>query len=170
MMTLHGVSYLVGDDEDAQRDLEVIARELHCDTVMLIGDERGAGSFQIVDWFADPPRIRGEHPRHEAVRARYLTELIDLYDAEGVHGCFVFTFAMPDFPHKDDPASTSTKRASDSSPSARTAPGGVRPPCSSPPRRAEGRCSGRWRRMPRRSSGTCSTRSPPSSGWSCGSW
>jgi hypothetical protein len=66
-------------------------------------DERGPGSFQIVDWLADPPRIRGEHPRDEAVQARYLTELIDLYDTEGVHGCFVFTFAMPDFPHKGDP-------------------------------------------------------------------
>ena len=39
MLNLHGVSYLVGDDEDAQRDLEVIARELHCDTVMLICDD-----------------------------------------------------------------------------------------------------------------------------------
>lgn len=39
MLTLHGVSYLVCDAEDAGRDLEVIARELHCDTVMLIGDD-----------------------------------------------------------------------------------------------------------------------------------
>jgi hypothetical protein len=66
-------------------------------------DQRGAGSFQIVNWFATPPRIRGDHPRDEAVQARYLGELIDQYDAEGVHGCFVFTFAMPDFPHHDDP-------------------------------------------------------------------
>jgi len=28
---------------------------------------------------------------------------IDQYNAEGVYGCFVFTFAMPDFPHRDDP-------------------------------------------------------------------
>ncbi|MBV1939039.1 hypothetical protein KUF83_21130 [Streptomyces sp. BV286] len=66
-------------------------------------DQRGAGSFWIVNWFADPPRIRGLHPRDETVQARYLGELIDQYDAEGVHGCFVFTFAMPDFPHHDDP-------------------------------------------------------------------
>ncbi|MFC9690016.1 hypothetical protein ACFTSF_15830 [Kribbella sp. NPDC056951] len=64
---------------------------------------RGAGSFQIVNWFADPPRIRGDHPRDESVQARYLGELIDLYDADGVHGCFVFTYAMPDFPHRDNP-------------------------------------------------------------------
>lgn len=66
-------------------------------------DQRGAGSFQIVSWFADPPRIRGDHPRDEPVQARYLGELIDLYGAEGVHGCFVFTFAMPDFPRREDP-------------------------------------------------------------------
>jgi hypothetical protein len=64
---------------------------------------RGAGSFQIVNWFAAPPRISGDHPRDETVQARYLGELIELYDAEGVHGCFVFTFAMPDYPHRDDP-------------------------------------------------------------------
>lgn len=66
-------------------------------------DLRGAGSFQIVDWFAEPPRIRDDHPRDESVQARYLGELIDLYDAEGVHGCFVFTFAMPDFQRHEDP-------------------------------------------------------------------
>lgn len=67
-------------------------------------DLRGAGSFQIVDWFAEPPRIRDDHPRDESVQARYLGELIELYDAEGVHGCFVFTFAMPDFPRREDPS------------------------------------------------------------------
>jgi hypothetical protein len=67
-------------------------------------DLRGAGSFQVVNWFAEPPHIRGDHPRDESVQARYLGELIELYDAEGVHGCFVFTFAMPDFPRRDDPS------------------------------------------------------------------
>ncbi|WP_395127583.1 glycoside hydrolase family 113 [Antrihabitans spumae] len=66
-------------------------------------DQRGAGSFQIVDWFANPARIRGDHPRDESVQARYLTELIDLYNAEGIHGYFVFTFTMPDFVHRADP-------------------------------------------------------------------
>jgi hypothetical protein len=66
-------------------------------------DLRGAGSFQIVNWFADPPSIRGDHPRDESVQARYLGELLELYGAEGIHGCFVFTFAMPDFPRRDDP-------------------------------------------------------------------
>ncbi|GAA3850994.1 hypothetical protein [Streptomyces sedi] len=67
-------------------------------------DARGAASFQIVNWYSATPRIRRPHPRDESVQARYLGELIALYAAEGVHGCFVFTYAMPDFPHRDDPA------------------------------------------------------------------
>ncbi|WP_433157030.1 hypothetical protein [Kribbella sp. CA-247076] len=68
------------------------------------GDLRGPGSFLVVNWFADPPRIKDGHVRDEAVQASYLTDLIDLYAAEGVDGCFAFTFCMPDFPHRpDDP-------------------------------------------------------------------
>jgi hypothetical protein len=63
----------------------------------------GPGSFRIVDWFADPPRVRGERPRDEGTQAAYLTELIDLYSDAGVDGCFAFTFAMPEFPRSDDP-------------------------------------------------------------------
>lgn len=66
-------------------------------------DQRGAGSFQIVNWFATPPRVRGEHPRDEAVQARYLGELIEEYDTCDVHGCFVFTYVMPDFPRDKTP-------------------------------------------------------------------
>lgn len=83
-------------------DMPVVITEFGCG-VFTGADQRGAGSFWIVDWFATPPRIRGDHPRDESVQARYLGELIDQYDAEGVHGCFVFTFAMPDFPRHEDP-------------------------------------------------------------------
>jgi hypothetical protein len=67
-------------------------------------DDRGAAPFQIVNWFTDPPRIRGDLARDESVQAAYLAELIDLYDAEDVHGCFVFTYTMPGYPHSSDPA------------------------------------------------------------------
>ncbi|NRQ34956.1 hypothetical protein HII36_24445 [Nonomuraea sp. NN258] len=66
-------------------------------------DLRGPGSFMIVNWFANPPRVRDGHVRDERTQARYLSELIELYDRHGVHGCFVFTFAMRDFPHRPDP-------------------------------------------------------------------
>jgi hypothetical protein len=66
-------------------------------------DKWGPGSFRIVNWFANPPHIRGDHPRNEQTQANYLTELIDLYRHANADGCFVFTFAMPDFPHSADP-------------------------------------------------------------------
>ncbi|MEW2358640.1 hypothetical protein [Spirillospora sp. NPDC029432] len=64
---------------------------------------RGPASFLIVNWFADPPRVKDGNVRSERTQARYLAELLDLYAAEGVHGAFVFTFSMPDFPHHPDP-------------------------------------------------------------------
>ncbi|AXB46565.1 hypothetical protein [Amycolatopsis albispora] len=67
-------------------------------------DRRGPASFLIVNWFATPPRIRKGHRRDEHTQAAYLGELIDLYERAGVHGAFVFTYWMPDFPHHpDDP-------------------------------------------------------------------
>ncbi|MHA4814259.1 hypothetical protein ACXZ65_07885 [Streptomyces aculeolatus] len=67
-------------------------------------ERRGPGSFMIVQWFADKPKVREGHVRDEGTQAAYLTELIDLYAERGVHGCFVYTFAMRDFPHTpDDP-------------------------------------------------------------------
>ena len=84
-------------------DKRVVITEFGCGA-FTGADQRGAGSFWIVNWFAVPPRIRGDHPLDESVQARYLGELINQHvDAEGVHGCFVFTFAMPDFPRHDDP-------------------------------------------------------------------
>ncbi|MFB4318685.1 hypothetical protein [Actinomadura sp. 21ATH] len=64
---------------------------------------RGPASFLIVNWFADPPRVKDGHVRNERTQAGYLGELLDVYAAEGVHGAFVFTFSMPDFPHHPDP-------------------------------------------------------------------
>jgi hypothetical protein len=66
-------------------------------------DLRGAASFLAVNWFADPPRLRRGTARNEAVQAGYLDALLGLYRERGVHGAFVFTFAMPGFPHSGDP-------------------------------------------------------------------
>jgi hypothetical protein len=82
-------------------DKPVVVTEFGCGA-QVGGDVRGPGSFRIVNWFATPPRVREGHERDEATQAAYLSDLIDLYDEVGVHGCFVFTFVMPEFPH--DPA------------------------------------------------------------------
>jgi hypothetical protein len=67
-------------------------------------DLRGPGSFLIVNWLAQPPRIKRGHVRDETVQERYLLESLDVFAAAGVHGCFVFTYVMPAFPHDPDPA------------------------------------------------------------------
>jgi hypothetical protein len=80
----------------------VVVTEFGCGS--FVGAERrGPGSFLIVNWFASPPRIKEGHVRDEGTQAAYLEDLITLYSERGVHGCFVYTFAMPDFPHSPDP-------------------------------------------------------------------
>lgn len=79
----------------------VVVTEFGCGA-QVGGDRRGPGSFRIVNWFADPPRVKDGNSRDEAVQADYLEELIGLYAAEGVDGCFVFTFCMTDFPHHEE--------------------------------------------------------------------
>ncbi|MFI0356489.1 hypothetical protein [Actinomadura sp. 9N407] len=80
----------------------VVVTEFGCGA-HLGAEGRGPASFMIVNWFAQPPRVRDGHVRDERTQAAYLAELIELYTAEGIHGCFVFTFSMPDFPHRPDP-------------------------------------------------------------------
>jgi hypothetical protein len=67
-------------------------------------DLRGPGSFQIVNWYAQPPRVKRGHVRDEGVQERYLLESLDVFEAAGVHGCFAFTYVMPTFPRDPDPA------------------------------------------------------------------
>lgn len=82
----------------------VVITEFGCGA-QIGGDHRGPGSFQVVNWFADPPRVKDGHARDETVQAAYLADLVAVYAAEGVEECFAFTFCMPDFPHRpDDPA------------------------------------------------------------------
>jgi hypothetical protein len=45
----------------------------------------------------------GDYVRDEEAQARYLHELLDVFDAEGVDSAFVYTFANFDGPHRGDP-------------------------------------------------------------------
>ncbi|MET0233715.1 MAG: hypothetical protein ABW224_03650 [Kibdelosporangium sp.] len=67
------------------------------------GAQRGPGSFKIISWFGIHPRIRKGNVRSERVQAAYVAELIGLWNRHGVHGCFVYTFALHDYPHYADP-------------------------------------------------------------------
>jgi hypothetical protein len=71
---------------------------------------RGAGdvaprSMEVVEYdrvTREPVRLNGEYVRDEAGQAAYLTELLEIFDAEGVDSAFVFLFALYGFPHRPD--------------------------------------------------------------------
>ena len=62
-------------------------------------DDLGGMGFSVVDYEAYPPVIPAQYTRDEAVQARYIEELLDIFEAEGVHGAFVYDFIQPDSPH-----------------------------------------------------------------------
>lgn len=64
-------------------------------------------SMEIVelDENGHPVRLKGEYERDEAGQAEYLRELLEIFDAEGVDGAFVYMFALNNYTHRpDDPS------------------------------------------------------------------
>ncbi|MFE7407189.1 hypothetical protein [Isoptericola sp. NPDC057559] len=49
-----------------------------------------------------PRRLDGVYERDEAGQAAYLTELLEIFESEGVDSAFVYLFALPGFPHRPD--------------------------------------------------------------------
>jgi hypothetical protein len=49
-----------------------------------------------------PLRLNGEYQRDEAGQAAYLSELLEIFDREGVDSAFVFLFALYNLPHRPD--------------------------------------------------------------------
>ena len=47
-----------------------------------------------------PVRFKGEYTRDEDEQARYLRELLDIFEAESVDNVFVYTFARYDLAHR----------------------------------------------------------------------
>ncbi|QSQ17573.1 hypothetical protein [Myxococcus landrumensis] len=69
--------------------------------------DRGAHGLEVVEYSQEtgaPLRLKGEYVRDEAGQARYLCELLDVFDTEGVDSTFVFTFALHDHLHRPDGA------------------------------------------------------------------
>ncbi|MBT2213645.1 hypothetical protein [Actinomadura sp. NEAU-AAG7] len=67
-------------------------------------DRRGGEGFDIIDWNHEPPIIPPGHVRDERVQSRYISELLDVYEAEGVYGAFVYNFIESDSPHMPEPS------------------------------------------------------------------
>jgi hypothetical protein len=71
---------------------------------------RGAGdvaprSMEILEYdeaTGAPLRIAGDYQRDEAGQATYLSELLDIFDSEGVDSAFVYLFALYNMPHRPD--------------------------------------------------------------------
>jgi hypothetical protein len=59
--------------------------------------------WMVVDRDSTPWRLSEPLIRDEGVQARYLTEMLALFEEEGVEGAFVFTFVSPSYPSNADP-------------------------------------------------------------------
>jgi len=75
--------------------------ELGCCTFKGAEDLGGRG-WEIVDWSATPPRLKGDYVYDQATQARELGELLRVNDAVGVNATFVFTFVEPGVGIHDD--------------------------------------------------------------------
>jgi hypothetical protein len=67
--------------------------------------DRGGRAMEILEYDKDtvtPLRLNGEYIRDEAGQARYLRELLEIFDTEGVDSTFVFMFALGNLPHRPD--------------------------------------------------------------------
>ncbi|WP_283136715.1 hypothetical protein [Rhizohabitans arisaemae] len=65
--------------------------------------EKGPSGHTIIDHSGPVPVIDGGWVRNERVQADQIAELIGVYDAENVHGAYVFEFIEPEHPHSADP-------------------------------------------------------------------
>jgi hypothetical protein len=71
---------------------------------------RGAGdvaprSMEILEYDEDtgePVRLNGDYSRDEAGQATYLSELLEIFESEGVDSAFVYLFALHNLPHRPD--------------------------------------------------------------------
>ncbi|MCG5214758.1 hypothetical protein [Streptosporangium sp. KLBMP 9127] len=61
----------------------------------------GPSAHEIIDHVTG--EITGDHVRDEHVQAGQIAELLAVYQAENLHGAFVFEFIEPGHPHSADP-------------------------------------------------------------------
>jgi hypothetical protein len=59
-----------------------------------------------------PVRIKDGYVRDEQEQATYLRELLEIFEAEGVDGAFVYMFALANYPHRPDEPSRDLDMAS----------------------------------------------------------
>ncbi|MET8542339.1 hypothetical protein ABZW03_17020 [Kitasatospora sp. NPDC004799] len=65
--------------------------------------DRGGRVLEVVEYDPEtraPVRLNGVYERDEAGQAAYLSELLEVFETEGVDSAFVFLFALPGYPHR----------------------------------------------------------------------
>lgn len=65
--------------------------------------DRGGRVLEVVEYDPQtkaPVRLNGVYERDEAGQAAYLSELLEIFETEGVDSAFVFLFALPGYPHR----------------------------------------------------------------------
>ncbi|MGA5298738.1 hypothetical protein ACPCHT_02350 [Nucisporomicrobium flavum] len=91
----------------------VAITEFGCTTFRGAADLGARGMF-IVDWDSATPRaLKGDVVRDEQEQARYLRELLDVYEDNGVDTAFWCTFASYNLPGRFDAASYGLVRVDD---------------------------------------------------------
>ncbi len=81
----------------------VAITEFGCTTHRGAADLGARGIFSVEWDSAGKPHLKGEYVRDEAEQARYLRELLDVFDAAGVDSAFWTIFADYTLPHREDP-------------------------------------------------------------------
>lgn len=66
-------------------------------------EEKGPTGWAITDMDDGKRIIKGEYVRDENVQAKYITDLLDLFEQEKLLGAFVFTFSNPMYRYNNDP-------------------------------------------------------------------
>ncbi|WP_052845255.1 hypothetical protein [Streptomyces sp. NRRL S-31] len=67
--------------------------------------DRGGRVLEVVEYDPQtraPVRLKDVYERDEAGQAAYLSELLEVFETEGVDSAFVFLFALAGYPHRPD--------------------------------------------------------------------
>lgn len=62
----------------------------------------GGDGYDIIDWEKPVPELKGAYVRSERVQADYIGKLLGIFEAEAIHGAFVWTF-IEESPYSADP-------------------------------------------------------------------
>ncbi|UUZ78787.1 hypothetical protein LJK88_26245 [Paenibacillus sp. P26] len=61
--------------------------------------DKGAWSFEIIDWNQPRPPIKGNYTRDEGVQSDYIIELLTIFDEMDIFAAFVFEFIETQYPY-----------------------------------------------------------------------